>query len=234
MKQIFQFFLLFAAIAFIGCGGGTDNSGSASAGETAANDAGETMVLIETPYGDIKAKLYNSTPQHRDNFVKLAKEGFYDGTLFHRVINGFMVQGGDPNSKGAPAGQPLGMGGPGYTTPAEIGAKHFRGAIAAARTGGPSNPEKRSSGSQFYIVQNGLSPQNSQIIAQRQAQGVPYSQAEIDYYGQVGGYPGLDGEYTVFGQVIEGMDAVDKIAAVQKDNRDRPMEDVAMKVKVLD
>src|SRR5690606_6816218 len=115
----------------------------------------------------------------------------------------------------------------------EIGAKHFRGALSAARTGGPSNPEKRSSGSQFYIVQNGVNPQNAKIIAQKQASGVVYSQAEIDFYNQVGGYPGLDGDYTVFGQVIEGMEAVDAIAKVAKDGRDRPLEDVKMKVTVL-
>ena len=146
---------------------------------------------------------------------------------------GFMFQGGDPQSKGAEAGKPLGMGGPGYTTPAEIGAKHFRGALSAARTPDASNPQKRSSGSQFYIVQNGLSPQNSQIIAQKQAQGVAYSQGELDFYNQVGGYPSLDGEYTVFGQVLEGMEAVDKIAGVSRDNRNRPDEDIAMKIKVL-
>ena len=141
-----------------------------------------------------------------------------------------MVQGGDPNSKDAPPGQRLGSGGPGYTIPAEIGAKHFRGAIAAART---PNPEKRSSGSQFYIVQNGPNPQNAGIIAQKQAQGVVYSQGEIDFYNQVGGYPGLDGEYTVFGQVLEGMEVVDQISKAAKDASDRPTEDIKMTVKVL-
>ncbi|HFA52063.1 MAG TPA: peptidylprolyl isomerase [Bacteroidetes bacterium] len=212
------------------CGGGENKP---SAAEAAAGQAGETLIMIETPYGKIKAKLYNSTPQHRDNFIKLANEGFYDGLLFHRVIPGFMIQGGDPQSKGAAPDKRLGMGGPGYTIPAEIGAKHFRGAIAAARTGGASNPEKRSSGSQFYIVQNGLSPQNDQVINQKKAQGVVYSQAELDFYNKVGGYPGLDGEYTVFGQVLEGMDVVDKIAAVPRGSGDRPKEDVTMKVKIL-
>ena len=231
MKNITYLFPLFAIAFLIGCGGG--ESAPASASEKAASDAGETLIMIETPYGNVKAKLYNSTPQHRDNFIKLINEGFFDGTLFHRVIDGFMVQGGDPNSKGAEAGKPLGMGGPGYTIPAEIGAKHFRGALSAARTGGPSNPEKRSSGSQFYIVQNGVTPQNSAIIQQKQAQGVAYSQGEMDFYNQVGGYPGLDGDYTVFGQVLEGMEAVDKIAKAAKDARDRPNEDISMKIKVL-
>ncbi len=230
MKKIFLMFSLFATMFAMGCGG---DAGTSSAREKAADGSGETLVLIETPYGNIKAKLYNSTPQHRDNFIKLANEGFYDGLLFHRVIPNFMIQGGDPNSKGAAPGQGLGSGGPGYTIPAEIGAKHFRGALSAARTGGPSNPEKRSSGSQFYIVQNGITPEMTQVISQKQAGGVVYSPAEIEYYKQVGGYPGLDGEYTVFGQVIEGMEAVDKIAAVQRDGRDRPLEDVTMKVSVI-
>ena len=197
MSKVFYLFSILATAFAIGCGSGSGTP--ASAAEEAASAAGETLVLIETPYGKIKAKLYNSTPQHRDNFIKLANEGFYDGTLFHRVIDGFMIQGGDPDSKNAEAGKPLGMGGPGYTIPAEIGAKHFRGALSAARTGGPSNPEKRSSGSQFYIVQNGVNPQNANIIAQKQANGVAYSQAEVDFSSQVGGYPGLDGDYTVFG-----------------------------------
>ncbi len=231
MKRTSYLFALLVAAFLMGCGGA--GSEPTSAAEKAAKDAGETIVLIKTAYGDIKAKLYNSTPQHRDNFIKLASEGFYDGTLFHRVIDGFMIQGGDPDSKSAQPGQALGMGGPGYTIPAEIGAKHFRGALSAARTGGPSNPEKRSSGSQFYIVQNGVTPQNASIIAQKQASGVAYSQGELDYYNQVGGYPGLDGDYTVFGQVIEGMEAVDAIAKVAKDQRDRPTEDVKMTIKVL-
>ena len=236
MKKTIFLLVIPALLFLMGCGG-DNTTGQGESNSSAANDpsvSDETIVLIETAFGTIKAKLYNSTPQHRDNFIKLAKEGFYDGTLFHRVIDGFMIQGGDPDSKTAQPGQPLGMGGPGYTIPAEIGAKHFRGALAAARTGGPSNPEKRSSGSQFYIVQAGKSAQNQAIINQKQSMGVPYSQAEIDFYNQVGGYPGLDGEYTVFGQVLEGMDVVDQIAKVQKNERDRPLKDIKMKVKVLD
>ncbi len=232
MKNIFYLFTLLATAFLLSCGS-AGNGEPTSDAEKAAGEAGETMILIETKYGNIKAKLYNSTPQHRDNFIKLANEGFYNGTLFHRVIDKFMIQGGDPNSKDAPSGQALGMGGPGYTIPAEIGAKHFRGALSAARTGGPSNPEKRSSGSQFYIVQNGLSPRNAGVIAKKQASGVVYSQGELDFYNQVGGYPDLDGDYTVFGQVLEGMEVVDKIAKEPKDSRDRPLEDVKMNVKVL-
>lgn len=233
MKKTVFLFSLLATMFLMSCGSEESKSAPTSAAESAADEAGETLIMIETPYGTIKAKLYNSSPQHRDNFIKLANEGFYDGTLFHRVIPGFMIQGGDPVSKGAEAGAALGSGGPGYTIPAEIGAKHFRGALSAARTGGASNPEKRSSGSQFYIVQNGLSPQNNNTINQKKGQGVVYSQGELDFYNQVGGYPGLDGDYTVFGQVLEGMEVVDKIAAVARNSRDRPDEDVAMKVKVI-
>jgi cyclophilin family peptidyl-prolyl cis-trans isomerase len=151
----------------------------------------------------MKGVLYNETPKHRDNFVKLAKAGFYDGLLFHRVIMGFMIQGGDPLSKNAKPGQALGMGDPGYTIPAEFNAalKHDRGALAAART---ENPTKASSGSQFYIVQ-------------------PDKGAHF-----------LDMNYTVFGKVTEGLDVIDKIAAAQKDQSDRPVKDIKMTVKIVD
>ena len=166
----------------------------------------ETMVLLETSLGDIKIKLYNETPLHRDNFIKLVNEKFYDGVLFHRVIKNFMIQTGDPNSKEALAGtqseagasKPLGAGGPGYTIPAEIlpDFKHKKGAVAAARMGDQVNPKKESSGSQFYIVHND------------------------------NGTPHLDGGYTVFGEVLEGLEVVDKIATVQTAPGDRPVEDV--------
>ncbi|MCX6271115.1 MAG: peptidylprolyl isomerase [Bacteroidetes bacterium] len=162
--------------------------------------------VIHTDFGDMKGVLYNETPLHRDNFVKLAKSGFFDGTLFHRVILGFMIQGGDPDSKTAKPGQALGMGGPGYTIPAEFNPKfkHKRGALAAARTGGPSNPQKASSGSQFYIVE-------------------PEKGASF-----------LDNEYTVFGEITEGFDVITKIASVQKDKSDRPLKDVKMTVKIIE
>ncbi|MDP1622383.1 MAG: peptidylprolyl isomerase [Bacteroidales bacterium] len=162
--------------------------------------------LIHTDYGDMKGILYNETPQHRDNFVKLVKSGFYDGTLFHRVISDFMIQGGDPDSKTAKPGQPLGMGGPGYTIPAEMNPqiKHKRGALAAARTGGPSNPQKASSGSQFYIVH-------------------PEKGAHF-----------LDNEYSIFGEITDGLAVIDKIAAVEKDKSDRPVKDVKMTVKIVE
>ncbi len=162
--------------------------------------------VIHTDYGDMKGILYNETPKHRDNFIKLAKSGFYDGTLFHRVIPGFMIQGGDPNSKNAQPGQRLGTGGPGYTIPAEFNPKllHKRGALAAARIGGPSNPAKESSGSQFYIVE----PEK--------------------------GTHQLDNDYTVFGEVTQGLDVITKIASVPRDQANRPLKDVKMTVKILD
>ena len=189
------------------------------------------FAIIETGFGTMKAELYNSTPLHRDNFIKLAKEDYYDDLLFHRIIQGFMIQGGDPQSKGAPAGQMLGMGGPGYQIDAEIGAPHFKGTLAAARTGGPSNPQKKSSGSQFYIVQG--TPQTRAGLAQMAAQkGITYSEAHIAKYINIGGTPMLDMEYTVFGELVEGFDVLDKIAAVATDGSDRPVEDVKMKVRI--
>lgn len=242
MKKIFLFLAMAQLAIFMSCGGGenttSENGGDATSEETqetatsSGSASGETMVLIETSLGNIKVKLYDSTPQHRDNFIKLANDGFYDGTLFHRVIPNFMVQGGDPNSKNAQPGQPLGMGGPGYTIPAEIGAKHFRGALSAARQPDQVNPQKASSGSQFYIVQNGpVPPQQLDFIAQQK--NIQYTQEEKDYYINYGGYPGLDNDYTVFGMVTEGLEVVDKIAYAQKDGRDRPIEDISMKVSVI-
>lgn len=190
-----------------------------------------TYVTIETEFGVMKAELYNETPIHRDNFIKLAKEGYYDGTLFHRVMKGFMIQGGDPNSIDAPAGKRLGTGGPGYTQEAEIGLPHFKGTLAAARTGGAGNPEKRSSGSQFYIVQ-GKKASDAQLDNQERRFGFKYNAKQREKYKTVGGTPGLDMDYTVFGELVSGMEVIDKIAAVETDNRDRPLKDVAMKVTV--
>ncbi len=189
----------------------------------------KTYALIETDFGNMKIELYNSTPGHKENFIKLAKEGFYDGLLFHRVIDGFMIQGGDPDSKDAAPGVRLGGGGPGYTIPAEIGAPHFKGTLAAART---SNPEKRSSGSQFYITHG--SPLSDQAIANYEKQkGITYSDAQKEKYKKLGGAPGLDMDYTVYGEVVDGMNVIDRIAKVAKDGSDRPLEDVKMKVRIL-
>lgn len=184
-----------------------------------------TKVKISTDYGDMIAILYNETPLHRDNFIKLAKSGFYDGLIFHRVINSFMIQGGDPNSKGASFATQLGSGGPGYTIPAEIkpGLFHKKGALSAARLGDGANPEKRSSGSQFYIVQGTKYPSFNS------------PNPEINkVYTTVGGTPHLDGGYTVFGEVIQGLEVIDKIAAVKvRPGDNRPLEDVKMKVTII-
>ncbi|MCU4163086.1 peptidylprolyl isomerase [Carboxylicivirga caseinilyticus] len=239
------------------------------------------QVLFKTNKGDILIELYDETPKHRDNFKKLASEGFYDQLLFHRVIKEFMIQGGDPESKGAEAGKQLGNGGPGYTIDAEIDFPklfHKKGALAAARMGDNVNPEKKSSGSQFYIVQgktftdeefvkveNRLKSMQRQgifyqtlegykdtLMSLRQAgdqQAVMDMQMKInelveekvaaapdvtipenikEVYRTIGGVPHLDGNYTVFGEVIEGLDIVDSIAAVECDNNDRPIEDVVI------
>ena len=191
-----------------------------------------TYAEIDTDFGKMKVKLYNSTPQHRDNFIKLAKAGFYDGLLFHRVIKNFMIQGGDPDSKDAPSGKTLGMGGPGYTIPAEIGALHLKGALAAARTPDAGNPEKKSSGSQFYIVQ-GTPLTDAQLDAIEKRNHVSYSPEQRALYKQIGGRPDLDNLYTVYGEVVEGLDVIDKIAQVQTDQNNRPLKDVKMKVRIL-
>ena len=233
-----------------------------------------TKVKLETSMGNIVVELYNETPLHRDNFIKLVKEGYYDGVLFHRVIKDFMIQTGDGNSKTAGPNDMLGDGDPGYTIPAEfVYPKYFhkRGALAAARTGDQVNPERRSSGSQFYIVtgkiyssdelkmmtqrlkqdifrrlvtenhaqietlqrnqdNEGLNELQNRLIQQTEAEAAqsPFSftDEQIDAYTSVGGTPHLDGQYTVFGQVIEGMDVVDKIQNAQTGRMDRPVSDI--------
>ena len=190
------------------------------------------LVEIETDFGTMTAELYNSTPKHRDNFIKLAEEGYYNDLLFHRVINGFMIQGGDPNSRNAPAGQMLGSGGPNYQIPAEFvdTLAHVKGALAAART---NNPEKKSSGSQFYIVQGG-GPVNEQMLNQIEAsKGFHYTPEQREQYQSLGGTPFLDRDYTVFGRVIKGLEVIDKIAATQTSAGDRPVKDVKMKMRVI-
>lgn len=196
---------------------------------TACDNDPYSYVEIKTDQGIMKVRLYNSTPGHRDNFIKLADEGFYNGLLFHRVIEGFMIQGGDPDSKDAPQGQRLGTGGPGYQIPAEIGAYHFKGTIAAARN---NNPEKKSSGSQFYIVQGRV--QSDGVLDQMEStKGITYSEEDRQRYKTEGGTPQLDNDYTVFGEVVEGIEVLDKIAAVEKDQFDRPIQDVEMQVRVI-
>lgn len=198
---------------------------NANAQEKVAKKQSEPIVLIKTDLGDIKVKLYNETPIHRDNFLKLASEGKYDGSIFHRVIPQFMIQGGGTNGGTQDIGEPL---------KAEILQKyiHKRGALAAARLGDNVNPERKSSGSQFYIVQGRkYSAQDLQMMAQRT--GFAYTQEQIDEYVKNGGAPHLDGAYTVFGEVLEGMEVVDKIAAVERNAADRPLKDIKMTMKVL-
>lgn len=193
----------------------------------------ERMVLISTEFGDIKVKLYNETPQHRDNFIKLAEQGFFDGTLFHRVIREFMVQGGDPNSKNASPDQQLGNGGPGYTIPAEIvpGLYHKKGVLSAARLGDQINPKRESSGSQFYLVQG--KKWTDQELSMFEQRGLKLTPEQKEAYKTIGGTPHLDGSYSVFGEVVEGLDVVDKIAATPTGPNDRPQKDVKMTVKVI-
>ena len=180
-------------------------------------------------------ELFNETPKHRDNFIKLVNEGFYNDLLFHRVINNFMIQGGDPNSRNAKPGQMLGNGNLGYTVPAEFvqGLIHRKGALAAARQGDMVNPTKASSPCQFYIVQGNVWPvEQLQVMAQRM--GKTFDKQQLETYSTVGGTPHLDYDYTVFGQVIDGLDVIDKIAAVKCGPGDRPVEDVKMKIKVIE
>ncbi len=213
MKQFLLLFTFASVLFFSGCG----------------NSDGYTYAMIETEFGNMKVKLYNDTPLHRDNFIKLAKEDFYKDLLFHRVISGFMVQGGDPDSRTASPDQSLGGGGPGYQIPAEIGHPHIKGAIAAART---QNPEKKSSGCQFYIV-HGKPSSDREIESMERQKKIKYNDAQKELYKTLGGAIFLDNEYTVFGEVVEGLDIIDKLAAVPTKPGDRPVKDVKMNVKIL-
>lgn len=193
------------------------------------------MVEMVTSQGKITFLLYDETPLHRDNFLKLVKNHTYDGLLFHRVIKDFMVQAGDPKSRDAKPGQPLGDGTLGYTVPAEFRADliHKRGALCAARQGDQVNPKKASSASQFYIVQ-GQVWDDKTLDMMEQRFGKKFTAEQRKVYTTVGGTPHLDGDYTVFGEVVDGMDVVNKIAAVQCDRMDRPLQDVKIiSVKVL-
>ncbi|NLT02291.1 MAG: peptidylprolyl isomerase [Bacteroidales bacterium] len=247
----------------------------------------KNLVLIETPYGTIKVRLYDETPQHRDNFIKLVESQFYDSLMFHRVIKDFMIQGGDPESKNAPANAQLGAGGPGYQVPAEIVYPqlfHKRGALSAARTGDQVNPMKASSGSQFYIVWGkvygenelksmeqqkvqqamrthfnnlafaqkdsiqamqannntaGLDALEKELIAKTEAEFMlnpdkgRFTAEQKAVYTTVGGTPFLDGEYTVFGEVVEGLEIVDQIQRCQTGTADRPKSDITMTMRMV-
>ena len=184
--------------------------------------------VIHTDYGDMTGFLYNETPQHRDNFVKLVTQGFYNGTLFHRVIPQFMIQGGDPDSKTAKPGQQLVAGDVGYTVPAEFNPAfiHKKGALSAARQGDNVNPKKASSGCQFYIVEGKTYPASS-LPAK-------YTDDQKKVYETIGGTPFLDGGYTVYGEITQGLDVIDKIANVDRDQSDRPKKDIKMTIKLID
>lgn len=193
----------------------------------------EPRVLITTEFGNIIVKLYNETPYHRDNFLKLVKEGFYNDLLFHRIIKDFMIQGGDPNSKNAEPGQQLGMGSPGYTLPAEINPNlfHKKGALSAARTGDQGNPQRRSSGSQFYLVHGKVLSDSD--IEQLTRNGFVLTPQQIETYKTIGGTAFLDAQYTVFGKIVEGLEVLEKIIVVPTQAGDRPVKDVKMTMTVL-
>ena len=187
------------------------------------NNEKQALVLISTNLGDIKLVLYNETPQHRDNFIKLVKEKMYDGTLFHRVMNTFMIQGGDPDSKNAEPGVLLGDGNVGYTIPGEPDMV---------------NPQKESSGCQFYIVQ-GRTFTRAEVdkMLERKNKGreeaIEYTEEQYQVYETLGGAPHLDMDYTVFGEVVEGLEVVDKIATAETDRKNRPVSDIKMTVKIV-
>ncbi len=190
-------------------------------------------VRIKTSFGECIIRLYNETPKHRDNFIKLAKQGFYNGTLFHRVIQDFMIQGGDPDSKNAKPGQALGEGDLKYKVDAEIRDSlfHKKGVLAAARD---DNPQKASSATQFYLVEGKrFTDEQLDKLEQTRLKGrkIPLSEREI--YKSVGGVPHLDQNYTVYGEIVFGLDMVDRIAAVKKDAKDRPLQDIPMTVTLL-
>ncbi|MFM1931228.1 MAG: hypothetical protein RL226_531 [Bacteroidota bacterium] len=208
---------------------------------TSMSNNENSRVRISTSYGDMIVKLYDETPEHRDNFLKLVDEGFYNDLVFHRVINNFMIQGGDPDSRGAAPNARLGMGGPGYTIPAEFNDRfiHKKGALAAARQGDQVNPQRRSSGSQFYIV-HGTPVQEAMLLNMEARRNYGkdstaqfhYTPEEITAYATQGGTPHLDGEYTVFGEIVEGLNIVDSIAGVPVRSGDnRPLTDVLIKME---
>lgn len=202
---------------------------------TFAAKPGNQYVRLKTQYGECIIRLYNQTPLHRDNFIKLTKKGYYNGTLFHRVIQNFMIQGGDPDSRNAKPDSLLGNGGPKYTIPAEFNDSlfHKKGVLAAAREGDMINPEKASSGSQFYLVQGKIftEEQLKNVEEKRLKFTLPEWQREV--YKTIGGAPHLDRNYTVYGEIVKGLALVDQIAALETDTNDRPKTDIRIEITVL-
>ena len=288
-KKILYLLILTMSVSMTACGQNKTSKKEKEATVVATtqtpNKMEETIVVVTTDYGKMRIKLYNETPLHRDNFIKLINEGFYNDLLFHRVIKDFMIQGGDPDSKGAPAGKQLGAGDVGYTIPAEFVFPkyyHKKGALAAARQGDQVNPQKRSSGCQFYIVQGktmtdqeldgmemnlqnkekesrfyeitatqtdliqklrtagdqaGLQNLQTEILAQIDSEFANKEPLKLSAqmrndYKTIGGTAFLDNQYTVFGEVIEGLDVIDKIAAVKTKPGDRPEVDLKMEITI--
>lgn len=199
----------------------------------AAKKPRDQYVELRTELGTCAIRLYNETPLHRDNFLKLVKAKFYNDLLFHRVIKDFMIQGGDPDSKNAVEKQVLGSGDIGYTIPAEFRDSlfHKKGALASARD---NNPEKASSGAQFYLVQGRVFTDDElDRMEEGRLEGrkIPKSQREV--YKTIGGVPHLDQNYTVFGEIVKGIEMVDAIAAVETDKMDRPTVDQKMEIRIL-
>ena len=272
LKQIFLVLFAIIILPSVQCTNPENRKGELSNPE----------ILIETEFGNMKLVLYDETPEHRDNFIKLIETGFYEDLLFHRVIQSFMIQGGDPNSRDAQPGAALGSGGPDYTIPAEIHPHlfHKKGALAAAHMSDNVNPEKKSSGSQFYIVQGTVLndqqlAENENRINNMRLQGMfskfleeeknkafendealnmdvlnkiaeekaleafnetpkyTFPEEHREVYKTIGGTPHLDGSYTVFGEVTEGLDVLDKIAAQQTNQANRPLTDIRMNIKIL-
>ena len=244
VHYIAAIFAIFVGFGLVSCGesapaGGEKMGVSAPAGE------GEDLrqVQISTEFGKIVVELSNQTPQHRDNFIELVENGFYDSLLFHRVINEFMIQGGDPASRTASLSTPLGSGGPGYKIPAEITTDllHYKGALAAARQGDAVNPERKSSGSQFYLV-HGRPYSKEEILTIEtrnsdsdvdMSEPFKYSDEAIERYMTNGGVPWLDNNYTVFGYVVDGLDIIDSVAAVPTAAGNRPRNDVRMEMVII-
>ncbi|MEA3452377.1 MAG: peptidylprolyl isomerase [Bacteroidota bacterium] len=226
MKQ-FKTFLILLTLSFISL---------TNCAQDMENQPKQTKVLIKTTAGDIVVVLYDGTQEHKENFIKLVNNKFYDGLLFHRVINGFMVQGGDPDSKNAPAGKTLGNGGPGYTVAAELLPKYYhkKGALSAARIGDQMNPTRRSSGSQFFIV-TGKVYTEAELDAIENKMHTKFTPEQRKDYTTVGGTPFLDAQYSVFGEVVEGLDIAISISRVPKDTNDRPKDDVKIiEMKIID